>query len=67
MFRFPRAAAFATAIALAAGSGLAGKPASDPAFDLYLKPQTVAVLPDGRRLNFFCEGQGSPIAILDSG
>ena len=33
----------------------------------YLKPQTLVVLPDGRRANFTCMGQGAPTAILESG
>jgi pimeloyl-ACP methyl ester carboxylesterase len=55
------------AVLLAAGACLAAEAVLAPGQDLYLKPQTVAVLPDGRKLNFYCQGQGSPTAILESG
>jgi pimeloyl-ACP methyl ester carboxylesterase len=37
------------------------------AFDVYLKPQTIVRLPDGRKYHMFCSGKGSPTAILDAG
>lgn len=37
------------------------------ALDVYLKPQTLVRLPDGRKYNMFCSGKGSPVAILDAG
>lgn len=67
MFRIPSAAILALAALFAAGAGLAAKVPLVPGQDLYLRPQTVAVLPDGRKLNFYCLGQGSPTAILESG
>ena len=57
----------ALAAALAAGASLAAEATLAPAQEIFLKPQTVAVLPDGRKLNFYCQGQGSPTAILESG
>jgi pimeloyl-ACP methyl ester carboxylesterase len=42
-----------------------GSPVSG--LDVYLHPQTVAVLPDGRKVHFFCTGEGTPTAILDAG
>jgi pimeloyl-ACP methyl ester carboxylesterase len=42
-------------------------PPPDPARDVYLKPQTLAVLPDGRRFNFFCQGEGSPVSLIAPG
>src|ERR1700677_4013035 len=57
--------------ALGAGTMAAGALAADiapnPALDVYLKPQTLAVLPDGRKVHFFCVGEGGPVAILESG
>jgi len=38
-----------------------------PAYDLYLKPQTLATLPDGRKVNFLCMGEGAPVAIIEQG
>ena len=37
------------------------------ALDIYLKPQTLVRLPDGRNYHMFCSGKGSPTAILDAG
>jgi pimeloyl-ACP methyl ester carboxylesterase len=37
------------------------------ALDVYLKPQTLVQLPDGRKYNMFCSGTGAPTAILDAG
>lgn len=55
---------------IAAISGIAraetnGSPVSG--LDVYLHPQTLAVLPDGRKVHFFCTGEGTPTAILDAG
>jgi pimeloyl-ACP methyl ester carboxylesterase len=30
------------------------------------KPQILAHLPDGRNLHFFCQGEGSPVAVMDA-
>ena len=38
-----------------------------PSFDIYLRPQTLATLPDGRKVNFLCMGEGRPIAIIEQG
>ena len=35
--------------------------------DFYLKPQTLVPLPDGRKVNFFCMGEGTPVAIIEQG
>jgi pimeloyl-ACP methyl ester carboxylesterase len=35
--------------------------------EAYERPATRAVLPDGRRLNFVCEGTGAPTVLLESG
>ena len=67
MLRNPRALVLALTAALATGTAFAAEVVLTPTQELYLKPQTVAVLPDGRKLNFYCEGQGSPTAILESG
>jgi pimeloyl-ACP methyl ester carboxylesterase len=39
----------------------------DPALGDYLKPQTLATLPDGRHIHFFCMGPGMPVAIVAPG
>lgn len=46
---------------------LCGQAHAGNSLDVYLHPQTLARLPDGRALHFFCLGEGSPIAILDAG
>src|SRR3989344_5584329 len=33
----------------------------------YARPQTLVALPDGRRLNLYCVGEGRPTVILDCG
>lgn len=33
----------------------------------YARPQTLVALPDGRRLNLYCLGEGEPTVILDGG
>jgi pimeloyl-ACP methyl ester carboxylesterase len=45
----------------------AGAEQPDPKLDIYLTPQTLATLPDGRRLHLFCLGQGQPVAIIAPG
>jgi pimeloyl-ACP methyl ester carboxylesterase len=50
--------------------GAAGRTAAqqpDPALDIYLRPQTLATLPDGRHIHLFCLGQGEPVAIIAPG
>ena len=39
----------------------------DPSLDTYLKPQTLATLPDGRHIHLFCMGTGHPVAIVAPG
>ena len=53
--------------AAVADAARAAAPAIDPALDDYLTPQTLAMLPDGRRLHLFCMGQGQPTAIVAPG
>jgi len=60
------AAAFLLGLLLCAGRGNAGEGAATP-LDIYLHPQTLAHLPDGRALHFFCLGDGAPIVIVDAG
>jgi hypothetical protein len=33
----------------------------------YAQPQTLVALPDGRKINLVCQGQGSPAVILTAG
>ncbi len=40
---------------------------SPPAVDPYIAPQLLAKLPDGRRINLYCSGVGSPTVILTAG
>lgn len=54
--------AFAVALALAAPS--ASAPIND---DPAARPALVAQLPDGRKINFRCEGQGAPTVLLEGG
>ncbi|HWE45246.1 MAG TPA: alpha/beta hydrolase [Caulobacteraceae bacterium] len=57
----------ALAASFSAGMACAAEPPVDPARDVYLHPQTLATLPDGRHLNFFCEGEGSPTVLVSPG
>ncbi|HEX3944561.1 MAG TPA: alpha/beta hydrolase [Rhizomicrobium sp.] len=66
--RRTRACLFAFAIASCAGSTdqtIAQQ--ADSSLDGYLKPQTLAPLPDGRHIHLFCLGKGSPVAIVAPG
>lgn len=56
----------AVSLAMAAPSQ-SETPKPDPALDAYLTPQTLATLPDGRHISFFCLGTGKVTAILLSG
>jgi pimeloyl-ACP methyl ester carboxylesterase len=52
------------------GLGAAAPPDQPPvdlSRDVYLKPQTLAVLPDGRRYNLFCQGEGAPTVLVAPG
>lgn len=55
------------ALLLFAASGHASAQDADPALAIYAKPQTLATLPDGRHIHFFCMGQGTPTAIVAPG
>jgi len=55
------------AVIVAALALAAPQIAAAPAVDLYLHPQTLTTLPDGRKVNFLCMGKGSPIAIIEQG
>lgn len=41
--------------------------APNPAWSVYATPQRLVRLPDGRAMNLYCTGKGSPIVILDAG
>lgn len=49
-------------LGVAAGQGTSGFISLADRF----KPQTLATLPDGRHLHFYCQGEGAPVAILDA-
>lgn len=50
-----------------AESPRAQAPPSADALLAYARPQTLVALPDGRRLNLYCLGEGQPTVILDGG
>ena len=51
-----------------AGAARAAEPvALNPWWDRYAHDARLVRLPDGRRLNLYCEGSGSPTVILDAG
>jgi pimeloyl-ACP methyl ester carboxylesterase len=58
-------------LAAAMAGGAAAQPAgtaqANPWWGRYMAQSTYAALPDGRRLNLYCEGRGAPLVILDSG
>jgi pimeloyl-ACP methyl ester carboxylesterase len=58
--------AFAAALFVAAARA-ADPSAPNPALDVYLTPQTLVSLPDGRHAHLYCLGHGAPTAILESG
>ena len=39
----------------------------DPALDVYALPQQLVKLPDGRQMNVFCLGSGSPTVMMEAG
>ena len=51
------------AFATAAGP----QPVPDPAYNAYIKPKQLIMLPDGRKIHLFCEGVGSPTVIFTAG
>ena len=55
------------ALVFCAISAAAAERQPPQALDIYLTPQTLATLPDGRHIHFFCEGEGGPTTILDAG
>ena len=55
--------AIASVLALTSASALS----AEADLQVYLRPQIVAWLPDGRRVNFTCMGKGGPTTILESG
>jgi len=52
--------------ALLALSTLAGTAACGPA-DPYAHPQQLIALPDGRKMNLYCQGKSGPVVVLDGG
>jgi pimeloyl-ACP methyl ester carboxylesterase len=50
-----------------AGIAAEEQPAVDPTLDIYASPVRLAKLPDGRRMNVYCAGVGSPTVVLESG
>lgn len=58
-----------TGMMLALCAAEAGTAATDPGIDAeaYVHPQRLVALSDGRRMNLYCSGSGSPAVILDGG
>jgi len=57
---------FAQLLGLAISTmAMGAQPPNPPPVGAYLTPQTNVKLPDGRRFNLVCMGDGSPVAILD--
>lgn len=56
------------AACLAALAGAAGAAeAPNPWWGRYITEARLVALPDGRRMNLYCEGKGAPVVVLDSG
>jgi pimeloyl-ACP methyl ester carboxylesterase len=60
-------ARLALLVVLAMGVRNAAAQDADPLLNAYAKPQTLATLPDGRHIHFFCMGLGTPVAIVAPG
>lgn len=59
---------FRTILAAALTLAATGAQAAPPLpVDTYYAPQRLVTLPDGRKMNLFCLGQGSPTVVLDAG
>jgi pimeloyl-ACP methyl ester carboxylesterase len=43
------------------------EPASEPTDDPYAQVHQIVALPDGRRMDLYCEGEGAPAVILEPG
>jgi pimeloyl-ACP methyl ester carboxylesterase len=56
----------AVALALVSRQSLPA-PSVNRALDVYATPQQLVRLPDGRQMNVFCQGSGSPTVILEAG
>lgn len=63
--RRARGAGLGLALMLAVAPAIAAPPLPPPS--PYERPQRLVRLPDGRRLNLYCTGRGSPTIILESG
>jgi pimeloyl-ACP methyl ester carboxylesterase len=57
----------AATVALTAPSISATDAPTSPGLDVYAQPQRLVKLPDGRRMNIYCLGTGSPTVILEGG
>lgn len=55
------------AAVLAAFAGVAHAAEPNPWWDHYGQGSQVLSLPDGRKINLFCEGKGAPTVVLESG
>jgi len=65
-------AGLAAGLALATAAQAADAPAAAPSpaaawWAGYLAKARLVALPDGRRMNLYCEGRGAPVVVLDSG
>jgi hypothetical protein len=57
----------AATVGLTAPSNSATDAPTSPGLDVYAQPQRLVKLPDGRRMNIYCLGTGSPTVILEGG
>ena len=55
------------ALALALSVAAAQTSAPNPWWDGYFANATRVALPDGRRINLYCQGKGAPTVVLDAG
>jgi len=62
-----RIALVGLAMAATSSVAVAGGVEAPAPIALYAAPQTQARLPDGRRYNLVCMGEGGPVAVLDVG
>ena len=67
MSRFNIAAALRATALLAFCSSVFAASSVDPALDVYARPQQRVRLPDGREMNLYCQGSGTPTVILEAG
>ena len=61
------AALLMSAPAARAQAPASGVPTADRSLDIYAAPNRLVALPDGRKMNIYCLGSGSPTIVLETG